>query len=118
MIIPLHIYCQSTVKRADSHLPAVPPVNLCLCGERVSKQKMEALSPLLSREQSQGLLLTSTVLSLLETAATQQSARQWMAGWRIGMMGNGKFVIEPSREDREVGLNQEETKCNQINNDL
>lgn len=39
VIIPLHIYCQSAVKRARSHLPTVPPVNLCLHEERASRQR-------------------------------------------------------------------------------
>lgn len=39
---------------------------------------------LLSSEPSQGLLLASSFVSLAEMAATQQSARQWMAGWRKG----------------------------------
>lgn len=40
VIIPMNIYCQSTVKRAGSHLPTVPPVALRLHGKRASRQRM------------------------------------------------------------------------------
>lgn len=82
VIILMHIYCQSSVKRAHNHLPTVPSVNLS-----TQRKDLQTEDVPLSSELSEGLLLTSLFFydSAGDSSRSSSSTALCKAcGWQVG----------------------------------